>query len=264
MAAVSCNDFLHLILGLEKRVASLEHAIGAKTINVETINVFTRAQPATNSRAAKDTLRLSQEANCKLPVAQQIDAPPPPPPPPTVRLQPATPLLIESTNTLFDRMDQLMLKFWGFDRETAKHTPVTDTPVTVTWRFPRGPPDRFPKQSPHKWNGSTWGVRQMARIDFYRGKQSDDKTNVEWKEWAKRLRGTFVESRLIASQEDVSAQWMECIAGVSYHAANGGRVLFDLANGSTMEIQPQCQCTIAQEIWKLFERLGLGPRISPT
>ena len=101
----------------------------------------------------------------------------------------------------------------------------------------------------------------MARIDFYRGKQSDDRTNMMWKEWAKKLKNVWEESRLMNRREDVSAQWMESMVGVSYYAANGGEELVSRAYGSVMEIQPNTQRTIAKNMWQLFERLGLGPRI---
>ena len=100
----------------------------------------------------------------------------------------------------------------------------------------------------------------MARIDFYRGKQSDDRTNAQWKEWAKKLKNVWEESRLMNRREDVSAQWMESMVGVSYHAANGGEELVSRAYGSVMEIRPNTQHTIAKNMWQLFERLGVGPR----
>ena len=122
---------------------------------------------------------------------------------------PTSPSVVDDEADILAQIDQLILQFWDRDICTGIHK--KRTPVTVTWYFPeecQGRTDSFPKQSPHEWKGDTWGVRQMARIDFYRGKQSDDRTNAQWKEWAKKLKNVWEESRLMNCREHVSAQWM--------------------------------------------------------
>ena len=61
--------------------------------------------------------------------------------------------------------------------------------------------------------------------------------------------------------DGVSAQWMESMVGVCYHAADGGKKLLQRAHDSRMEIRPESQQIIAREIWHLLEMLGLGPRV---
>ena len=104
--------------------------------------------------------------------------------------------------------------------------------------LPEWPPHLCVKKmrNPLIWQGDERHVKQMARIDFYRGEQEDDLQNVEWEAWLQNMPCVMIGPlRLNRMEAGARAQWMESLVGVSYVACTDG---WYLPKGSTLDIFP--------------------------
>ena len=126
---------------------------------------------------------------------------------------------------------------------------------TVTWHT-LGGGGWFPSAKSFKWRGGEDGVKQMARLDFQRGKAQDDKANVIWDSWARRLDHV---QNIHDMTPGSRAQWMESMVGVSYAAATndskGSSVVPNVV--SLVEFVPPDTRQIAGTMWVQFQRMGL-------
>ena len=133
------------------------------------------------------------------------------------------------------RLDDLIARFWSGGTLVRWHTP--------------GRGGCYPDSPVLQWDGSCQCVRQMARVDFLRGKQKDDQSNVIWDSWARRMQHTC------AFTPGARAQWVESMVGVSYAASSCEVHL--RSRGCSLEFLPSHKRELAAEMWLLLQEMGL-------
>lgn len=172
---------------------------------------------------------------------------PPPPPPPPLRLSvPHSSGRSRTETDALKRMETAILQFW-------LHVEVVD------W-YTGGSGGHEPAVRQLSWFGDFTSITQMARIDFYRGRQQDDRSNPQWAHWFGQMPRLSTEKTGQPDSVKQTANWMESTVGVAYAVATdqcflgaGHRLTFS----PTKEQNTGAQLCVV--IWECCEDLGLGP-----